>query len=208
MWIDIIITAIILWLIWWVTPWPVILIAFSEMLKSPKKWLKRGILFLFIAAITEFFIALFLILSFSFLQIPEFIFHIISLVWVLVLLYIAYQVYKVRKIEYSEDTKQVKAWHIFTLMMLNGPMWVFWLSVCLPEAFKLWNILPYWEFIFLIIFEISMMIWLGLILFSFYWFRKAFTNEKIVGKIFLILSLLLFGIAVKILYTEIIYFIS
>lgn len=203
-----ILTAIILWLIWWLTPWPIIILSFSEILKSPKKWLSKWWMYVFIAWMTEFFIWLFLITSWKFLAIPSFIFHILSIIWILILLYLSYIIYKIDSI--SWDKKQIEVWikHIILLMFFNWPMWLFWLSVCLPESFKLWEVLPYWEYVFVIVFEIFMMLGLAIMLFWFNFFRSFFTNKKIVKNIFRFLAFLIFIIAIKILYWEVNYFFS
>lgn len=98
-----ILTAIILWLIWWLTPWPIIILSFSEILKSPKKWLSKWWMYVFIAWMTEFFIWLFLITSWKFLAIPSFIFHILSIIWILILLYLSYIIYKIDSISWDKN---------------------------------------------------------------------------------------------------------
>ncbi len=199
-------TAIILGFVGGITPGPIILLAFSEILRSQKKGLVNGAMYLIFAGLTEFFIGLFLILTTSFLEIPQIILHTISLIGVIILLMLAYQIFQIHKIEYKKTTKKVKVWHIISLMLLNGPLWMFWISVCIPTAFKLGEMISYGEFLFLFIFEISMMIGLAIMLFGFNSFRSVFKNEKIISRVFLILSFLLFFIAVKVLYSEVLFF--
>lgn len=198
-------TAIILGFVGGITPGPIILLAFSEILRSQKKGLVNGAMYLIFAGLTEFFIGLFLILTTSFLEIPQVVIHGISIIGVIILLMLAYQIFQIHKIEYKETTKKVKIWHIISLMLLNGPLWIFWISVCIPTAFKLREMISYGEFLFLFIFEISMMTGLAIMLFGFNSFRSIFKNEKIISKVFLVLSFLLFFIAVKILYSEVLF---
>lgn len=201
-----ILTAIILGFIGGVTPGPIILLAFSEILRSQKKGLINGTMYLIFAGLTEFFIGLFLILTTSFLEIPQIILHSISIIWVIILLMLTYQTFQIHKIKYIKTKKGVRIWHIVSLMLFNGPLWMFWISVCIPTAFKLGKIISYGEFLFLFIFEISMMTGLAIMLFGFNSFRFVFKNEKIISKVFLVLSFLLFFIAVKILHSEALFF--
>jgi threonine/homoserine/homoserine lactone efflux protein len=200
--------AIILGLTGGIMPGPIILLAFSEILKSPKKGLANGGIYLIVAGLTEFAIGLFLVATSSWLNIPEIILHSIAIIGSVLLGYIAYQVYKIRKIEYDNSKHKIGVWHIFILMLFNGPMWIFWISICVPSALKLGDLVNFGQYLFIVIFEISMMFGLGVMLFGFNSFRKVFTNEKLIRKIFIILSILLFIIAAKILYSEITFFVE
>jgi threonine/homoserine/homoserine lactone efflux protein len=204
--LDIICTAIVLWLIWGFTPGPVILLSFSEILKSPSQGFSKGLIYVTFAGLTEFLIWLFLISTSSRFQIPYIFFHRMAILGSLMLWYLAFQTYKIHKIEYKRQEHNIKATHIIILMLLNGPLWLFWLSVCLPVAFRLGKMLNYWEYLFVMIFEIAMMIWLTIILLWFRSFRNVFSDEKIVSRASLIISFILWCIAIKILYSEIIFF--
>ncbi len=198
-------TAIILWLIGGVTPWPIILLAFAEVLHSPRNGLRNGWMYLLFAGLTEFAIGIFLISTSSRLHIPSLLFHGIAIGGAGVLIYLALQIYRIRTIDADVPPQKTGFFHIIVLMLLNWPLWLFWISVCVPAAFRLGEFIQYGEYLFVIIFEIAMVLALSCMLFGFNAWRKYFTNEQIVGKIFVVLACLLSFMALKILYTECIF---
>jgi threonine/homoserine/homoserine lactone efflux protein len=196
-------TAIILGLIGGLTPGPVIILALSEILRSPTKGISNGTMYIAVAGLTEFCIGFFLVATSSWLKIPPFIFHMLAVVGAFLLFYIAFQLYKIKHFQYEQENKKVGVKHIIMLMILNGPMWLFWISVCLPIAFSLGNQIHYGQYLFIAIFEVSMVTALAAIFFSFRLLRKYLSNEKIVGKVFIILSVLIFLIGLRLLYSEV-----
>lgn len=198
--------AIVLGFTGGITPGPIILLSFAEILRSPKQGLVNGGMYLLFAGLTEFCVALFLIYTSSWLSIPNIVFHFLAIFGIAILIFLAINILKINKIEYKEQKKQIQIKHIIGLMLFNCPMWLFWLSVCLPAAFRLGTQIRHGEYLFAIIFEISMMFGLAIMLFGFNSFRKFFTNERIIKRIFLILSSLLFLIALKILSSEVLFF--
>lgn len=204
---ELIFTAIALGLVWGFTPGPVILLAFSEILHSPKQWLTKWGIWIFFAGLTEFFIGLFLIVTVSWLQIPGIILHIVSIFWIVILLLLARKIVQIKKLHLSwEYQSQIKTSHIVLLMLTNWPLWFFWISVCVPAAEKLWNTIFLWQYLFLVLFEISMMAGLTIMLFWFQYFRKIFSNHRIVHRVFTILAFIILSIAGKMLIHEYIYF--
>lgn len=201
-----ILTPIILGLIGGVTPGPIILLAFSEVLKNSKKGLANGGIYLIYAGLTEFFIGLFLIITSTSFQFPTIVFHLLSIIGITLLIYIAIKMFSISSIKYDKNIKSIRPHHIIGLMILNGPLWIFWISVCLPSAFNLGKFINYGEYIFLVIFEISMMTGLGIMLFGFNAFRDYFSNKKIVSRIFHVLTILLGFLIVKMIYTESLFF--
>ncbi len=203
-----ILTPIILGLIGGVTPGPIILLAFSEVLKDSKKGLANGGIYLIYAGLTEFFIGLFLIITSKSFQIPAIVFHILSIIGIALLIYIAIKIFNINSIKYDDKLTSIRPIHIIGLMILNGPLWIFWISVCLPSAFKLGQLINHGEYLFLLIFEISMMTGLGIMLFGFNTFRDYFSNYKIVRNTFRILTIILSLLIIKMIYSESFFFYS
>lgn len=201
-------TPILLGFIGGITPGPIIFLAFSEVLKDSKNGLANGWMYLVYAGLTEFFIGLFLITTSTNLNLPPVIFHILAIIGIALLIYIAVKILGIRSINTNQQSKNIKRHHIIGLMLVNGPLWIFWVSVCLPAAFNLGQQINFGEYMFLVIFEISMMTGLAIMLFGFNSFRNYFSNERIVKRIFQVLTLLLALIIVKMIYTESIFFYS
>ena len=197
---------VILGFIGGITPGPIILLAFSEVLKDSKKGLINGGMYLVFAGITEFFIGLFLITASRSFNLPPIVFHILSIIGIILLSYIAIRIFGIQSINTEKQTKHVTKYHIIGLMLVNGPLWMFWLSVCIPAAFRLGQQINFGEYLFLFIFELSMMTGLAIMLFGFNSFKKYLTNEKIVKSIFRVITVLLVLLILKMIYSEIIFF--
>ncbi len=204
--LSIILTAVFLGFIGGITPGPILLVALSEILQSPEKGLTKGRMYIFVSALTEFCIGLFLVVTSSWLKIPSIFFHVFAVFGVVLLIYIAIQLYKIKGTDYTKEQKQIDIKHIVMLMIFNGPLWIFWVSVCLPTAFSLGDVLKYGEYLFIIIFQISMIVAMFVIFYGFNSLRKFLTNEKVIKKVFTVLSVLVFFIALKVLFSEIKFF--
>lgn len=203
-----ILTALVLWLVWGLSPGPIILLSFSEILRSPKDGLKNGGMYLVIAWLTEFFIGLFLIGTAAWLKIPVMIFHGLAILGIAMLLFIAFQILKIRTIDYTQEQKQMSIFHIALFVLLNWPLWLFWISVCLPAAFRLGDKIYLGEYVFAIIFEIGVILGLAVMLFGFNSFRNFFSREEIVRRIFTALGILLILMAGRMAYEELLFFIG
>lgn len=201
-WNDIL-TAIILGFVGGVIPGPIILLAFSEILKSPKKGLANGTKYILVAGLTEMAVGVFLVVTFSWFKIPQIIFHIFSILGIAMLIYIAAQLFKTKKIDYEKEQKYIGTIGIIFLMILNGSLWAFWLSVCLPIAFHLGNEIKFGEYLFILLFEFSMVIAMTIIFMLFNRLKLYFSNEKIIKRSFFILGLLISLIVLKILIGEV-----
>ena len=199
-------TPIFLGFIGGITPGPIILLAFSEVLKDSKKGLVNGSMYLIFAGLTEFLIGLFLIITSKSFNFSPIIFHLLSVLGIILLSYIAIKMFGIQSINTKMQTKNITKYHIVGLMLVNGPLWIFWLSVCLPAAFKLGQRVDYGEFLFLFIFELSMMMGLAIMLIGFNSCRKYFTNKKIIKSTFKVITLLLFLFILKMIYSEAMYF--
>ncbi|MBU8892381.1 MAG: hypothetical protein KOO66_06355 [Bacteroidales bacterium] len=199
-------TPILLGFIGGVTPGPIIFLAFSEVLKDSNKGLIHGGMYLIFAGLTEFFIGLFLIITSKSFQLPPIVFHTLAIAGISLLIYIAVKIFSINSISPKKQSRSISGKHIIAIMLVNGPLWMFWVSVCLPAAFNLGQSITYGEYLFLVLFEISMMSGLAIMLFGFNAFRNYFSNEKNVRRIFQILTGLLVLIIIKMIYSESIFF--
>lgn len=201
-----ILTPIILGFVGGITPGPIILLAFSEIIKDSNKGLINGGTYLLFAGLTEFIIGFLLITTSNNLNFPPIIFHFLSALGITLLIYIALNTLGIDSINIKKESKPITKYHIIGIMLVNGPLWMFWISVCLPAAFNLGQLINYGEYLFLIIFEISMMTGLAIMLFGFNAFRTYFSNKKVVKSIFKILTILLSILIIKMIYSETIFF--
>ena len=193
-----ILQTIVLWLIGGITPGPIILLCTSKILSDKSfsiyRWLGYGLL----AGFIEFIIGFFVVGTANMFQIPLMIFSILGIFGGIFLVYIAYTLYW--SMSYQKwPSIQLDAKYVITYMLLNGPMRLFRVTVCLPIAMQLKQQLMYGEFIFVAIFEIAMILWLSAIIWSIYLGKKFFLKnwrEVMLGKV---LSVLLLGLWVKLI---------
>jgi threonine/homoserine/homoserine lactone efflux protein len=94
------------------------------------------------------------------------------------------------------------------MIVANGVLWTFWITVCVPKAMLLGEKLTYGSYLFLCIVEIGWLISTVLCAFIFSRFRRILSNPKIVPFIFKIFALTFVYFAVDMFYRSIKFFFS
>lgn len=182
----------LLWLIGWLTPWPILLIIAWLIFWNKKSWMKKWVQCILVAAWIEMLIWLFLISFSSIITIPVVVFSYLAIVWWCMLLYIAYKIKDVSFEWLDNDSSNIISLkEVALFMFLNWPMWLFWLTVCLPIAKELQWVISYWEYVFIAVFQIAMIAGMCWILLWLSFFKNLFTNKLYIKRLFVILSLLL-----------------
>jgi len=181
-----VLTAVILGVTAGAIPGPVLLLAFSETLREPNQKLLVTLRYAYIAGLTELFIGLFLILSSSFVSIPDFVFPTLSIMGGFLLIYLSLQTRQAyRGLQKDEKLEQLPVMAVAALMLLNGPVWLFWLSVNLPNAFLMKGSMYLGEYLFIAVYETAMVCSLSVLIFLFRSCRSLFANEKLLRLFYL-----------------------
>ncbi|MEI6650174.1 MAG: LysE family transporter [Candidatus Moraniibacteriota bacterium] len=174
-------------------PGPIMTSVFAETLRSG---FSKSLSVVFRALAAESIVALFVLLFFSFLNLPEYAFQVISLSGAAVLVWLALQVWKISAVE--GESKEVFTFaKIFVLTILNGGFWIFWITVAVPRAFSLDTLIPLGKFLFLLVFELG---WLAAMLsfgFIFSRFRELLRKKNLVSATYKFLAVLLALFALK-----------
>ena len=199
-----IISALILGLIGGVIPGPVLAATFTEILQSG---FLKSLRIIFWAMLTETVIALVSLLILSSMNLSEAIFRIISFAGAGILIWIAISIWKVKRID-SEEKVHFSLGKISAMIMANGILWTFWMTVCVPKAISLGERIYLGQFVFLILVEIGWLVSTALVAIIFSRFRKMLSDPKIVPIIFKIFALIFFYFAVSMAYESIKFFIS
>lgn len=123
----------------------------------------------------------------------------------IVLLYFAWRVFSLRAIRVEESTLLFKPWKIFAIHTVNGPLYVFWITICVPLIWQLSSArgLPTAAISFFIIFEIGWALTTLLIMMLFVFSRTTLTNERIMHRVFSVIALVFVGLGAKMLITSI-----
>lgn len=198
-----IITALVLGLIGGLIPGPVLAATFTEILQSP---FVKSLRIIFWAMLTETVIALFSLIILSVFHLSEGFFRAISFIGAAILISIAIRIWKVRKIDTDEKVR-FSLGTISAMILANGVLWMFWITVCVPKAIFLGEKIQFGQYLFLGLVEIGWLVsTIGVVL-IFSMFRKILSNPKTISLIFKIFSLVFFYFAFSMIYQSIIYFI-
>lgn len=128
-----IVSAFILGLIGGVIPGPVLATTFTEILQSGLLKSMRIILW---AMLTETVVALISLLALSSMNFSESFFQGLSVVGAAILIWISTSIWKVHKID-NEEKVHFSLGKISAMIMANGVLWTFWITVCVPKAIML-----------------------------------------------------------------------
>ena len=197
-------SAFLLGLIGGSVPGPILTAAFTEVLRSG---FAKSLRVVFRALIAESSLAFLILVIFFSFNIPQVFFYIISLIGVGVLIWLAIQVWKIKEVD-GKEGDIFSFWKIFLLTVFNGPFWIFWITISVPQAFLLREKITGGHFLFLILFELgwlfSTVFWV--LLFS--RFRLFLAKKNFVRIIFKIFSLLLSFFAIRLAIQNISFFVN
>ena len=201
--INDLISAFILGLIGGVIPGPVLAATFTEILQS--NFLKSFRIILW-AMLTESSVALVSLLVLSSFNLPEAVFRGISFIGAGVLIWIATQIWKVQKL-YTGEKVDFSLAKISAMILANGVLWTFWITVCVPRAILLGEKISFGQFLFLILVEIGWLFSTVFVAFIFSRFRDLLSRPKVVPVIFKFFALVFIYFALDMVYKSIIFFV-
>jgi threonine/homoserine/homoserine lactone efflux protein len=133
-------------------------------------------------------------------------FNYIGMIGGLVLFYFAWQIFHLQKIDQPEKSGAVfSGKEIYTLAATNAPLYIFWLTVCAP---LIWRLAEQWPLgisaiSFMAVFEIGWSLSTFTIMLLFVKARKYLTNPRIMRKIYIGASMLMFLLGVRMLYLSV-----
>lgn len=191
--------ALVLGLIGGVIPGPVLAATFTEILQSGMPKSMRIILW---AMLTETIVALLSLIALSSMNFSESFFQGLSLVGAAILIWISTSIWKVAKID-TEEKVYFSLGKISAMIMANGVLWSFWITVCVPKAILLNEKIIFGNYLFLLLVEIGWLISTVLVAFAFSKFRKILSNPKVVPIIFKIFALTFVYFAIDMVYGSI-----
>ncbi|OFX28045.1 MAG: hypothetical protein A2X08_11590 [Bacteroidetes bacterium GWA2_32_17] len=197
-----IIFAFILGLIGGVIPGPVLAATFTEILQSGFLKSLRIILWAFII---ETIVALISMLLLSALNLPEYVFRIISIAGAAVLMWLSFSIWKIKVID-SNKKAYFSFWKISIMIISNGMLWIYWITVCVPRAIMLNEKIFLGNYLFLALVELGWLISTITVAIIFSQFRKLLSNPKVVPAIFKIFALVFLYFAIDSVISTICYF--
>lgn len=194
--------ALMLGLIGGVIPGPVITAVFTEILQSGYA---RSLRIIMIAMVTETLVALVSLLVFAFLNFDQGFFYGLSLAGAAILMWIALSLWKVRSLDSGEKV-EFGLWKIVLMILSNGVLWTYWITICIPKAMLLGEQLQLGEYLFMGLVQMGWLISTLLVAFLFSRFRKILSRPRIIPVLFKLFSLAFAYFAVDMIIKSIRYF--
>lgn len=131
-------------------PGPVVSAVFAETLRNGWKAARRIVAW---AAAGELVMSVACVALFTAASPHSLVFTVLSAAGSLLLLRLAWDLWKVESIR--EDRTLFTNRRVFTVAILNGMAWIFWLTVCVPQAVELGKLVPGGQWLFIALFELG-----------------------------------------------------
>jgi threonine/homoserine/homoserine lactone efflux protein len=196
------IIAVSLGLIGGLIPGPVITAIFTEVLQSG---FHKSLRIVLIALITEALVALISLILFSALGLSESFFHGISLVGAGILIWIATSIWKVKSLDSGEKV-HFSIWKIIVMILSNGVLWTYWITICIPKAILLSDQIHLGAYLFMGMVQLGWLLSTLAVAFIFSRFRKVLSRPKVIPILFKVFALAFIYFAIDMAYKSIIYF--
>ena len=173
-------------------PGPVVTAVFTETIR--KGWLSaRRIVVM--AAVGELVMSIVCVAALSLLSPDSVAFSVLSLFGALVLLNLAWDLWKVEEIHEEEPLFSNK--RIFFIALFNGMAWVFWITVCTPQAVALGQQVTGGQWLFILFFEAGWLLSTFLLCYFFGFFRQFFQSNRKLHLLYRAVALLFVVFALK-----------
>lgn len=196
--------ALMLGLIGGVIPGPVITAVFTEILQSG---FMRSVRIIMIAMVTETLVALVSLLIFASLHFDQGFFYGLSLAGAVILTWIALSLWKVRSLDSGEKV-EFGIWKIVLMILTNGVLWTYWITICIPKAILLGEQLHLGEYLFMGLVQMGWLVSTLVVAFLFSRFRKVLSRPRVIPVLFKLFSLAFAYFAVDMIIKSIRYFLQ
>lgn len=196
------ITAFILGLVGGIVPGPVLAATFTEILQSG---FSKSLRVVFLAMLTETAAALVSLIALSSLGFPRSFFYALSFIGAGILIWIAVQLWKVRSLD-TDEKVNFSFGTIASMILANGVLWTFWITVCVPKAIAMGEQVRYGEYLFLILVEIGWLMSTVGVALAFSMFRRTLSNPRTVPIMFKGFALVFIYFALTMVYTSAMFF--
>lgn len=173
-------------------PGPVVTALFTDTIRRGWKSARRIVLW---AAAGELVMSVVCVSLLSQLSPASVVFPILSLFGALLLLSLSWDLWKVEEI--PEEEPLFSNQRIFLLALLNGMAWVFWITVCAPQAIALREEIAGGAWIFIALFEAGWLISTFLLCYLFGFFRPYFQSNRKLHLLYRLIAVLFVVFALK-----------
>ena len=197
------IVACMLGLIGGMIPGPVITAVFTEVLQSGYLHSLRIIL---IALITESLVAVISLLVLASLGFNEAFFRGLSLAGAAILIWISVSIWKVKSLDSGEKVS-FGVWKIVAMILSNGVLWTYWITICIPKAILLGSQINLGEYLFMALVQLGWLISTLLVALLFSKFRTILSRPRVIPVLFKVFALAFAYFAVDMMYKSLRFFV-
>jgi threonine/homoserine/homoserine lactone efflux protein len=179
------IVAVMLGLIGGVIPGPVITAVFTEILQSG---FFKSLRIILIALVTESIVAVICLLLFDSLGFNEAFFRGLSLAGAGILIWISLSLWRIKTMDTGQKV-HFGFWKIIIMILSNGVLWTYWITVCIPKAILLSEQIYLGHYLFMGLVQMGWLISTLLVAFLFSKFRMIFSKPRVIPVLFKIFAL-------------------
>lgn len=197
-------TTLLLGLIGGVIPGPVLAATFTEILQGG---FKKSIRIILWATFTETSVALFTLLLLSSLGLSSSFFFAASFVGAAVLIWIARQLWHLASLDAGQSI-HFSGWQVAAMIATNSALWTFWVTVCVPKAMHMGQLIAYGQFLFIVLYEFAWMSTTACIALLFSRFRALLSHSRILPLMFKIFASIFVLFALQMLYAAVRFFVG
>ncbi len=198
------IIACMLGLIGGMIPGPVITAVFTEVLQSG--YLK-SLRIIFIALVTETIVAVISLLILASLGFNEAFFRGLSLAGAAILVWISISIWKVKSLDTGEKV-HFGFWKIILMILSNGVLWTYWITICIPKAILLGSQVNLGEYLFMGMVQLGWLVSTLLVAYLFSSFRRIISRPRVIPVLFKIFALAFAYFAADMIFKSIRYFVQ
>ncbi len=202
--INELVSAFALGLVGGAIPGPILTAIFTEILQVG---LIKSFRIILLGMLTETIVALVCLVGLSSFHFPESVFRAISFLGAIILIWLASSIWKIKQID-TKKRVHFSAWKIVVMILANGALWIFWITVCVPKAILLSHTIAFGGLFFLLFVEIGWLVSTASIAFVFSRFRGWLSKPYIVPIIFKLFALAFVYFAVTSIYQSIVFFLG
>lgn len=142
---------------------------------------------------------------FSSLGLPESFFRVLSLAGAGILIWIALSIWKVRSLDSGQKVR-FTLWKITLMILSNGVLWTYWITICIPKAILLNDEIRLGAYLFMGLVQLGWLVSTLSVAFLFSRFRAILSRPRVVPVVFRIFSLAFVYFAVDMVIKSIVYF--
>lgn len=197
-----IITAITLGLIGGLIPGPVITAVFTQILQSG---FRSSLRIIFIALAVETFVALVSLLLITSLGLQEWVFRLLSFAGAAVLAWIASGLWKIRTLD-TDEKVFFGPWKITIMILTNGVLWTYWITICIPRAIMLSEEVPLGDYLFMALVQAGWLVSTLIISYIFSHFRNLLSQPRVIPFAFKVFAIVFIYFAVDMTWKSIHFF--